>query len=107
VGVPDLWARAEAAGFEVFRLAVPDQGTPTLAEARALVRHIQGRLQAGGRVVVHCLGGLGRSGLIAGCLLRAQGRDAAAAIAHVRAARGPRAIETPAQERFVAAYASG
>jgi protein-tyrosine phosphatase/nicotinamidase-related amidase len=107
VGVPDLIARATAAGLGVLQHPVPDQGIPTTAEARALVEHIDARLAAGGRVVVHCMGGLGRAGLVAGCVLRARGLTGPDAIAAVRAARGPRAIETPIQEAFVAAYASG
>jgi protein-tyrosine phosphatase/nicotinamidase-related amidase len=106
-GVPDLIARAAAAGLAVLQRPIPDQGVPTPAEARALVEHIDARLAAGGRVVVHCMGGLGRSGLVAGCVVRARGLTGVDAIAAVRAVRGPRAIETPVQAAFVAAHASG
>jgi len=56
--------------------------------------------------VVTCMGGLGRSGTIAACFLVAAGMSADAAIAAVRAARGPRALETLAQEDFVVTFAS-
>jgi hypothetical protein len=52
-------------------------------------------------VVVTCMGGLGRSGILAACLLVSAGTAPEAAIAAVRAARGPRALETIAQEDFV------
>jgi protein-tyrosine phosphatase len=50
------------------------------------------------------MGGLGRSGTIAACCLVAAGMTPDAAIVAVRAARGPRALETAAQETFVASF---
>ena len=57
-------------------------------------------------VVVTCMGGLGRSGTLAACYLVAAGMSPDAAIAAVRTARGPRALETIAQEDFVVTFAS-
>ncbi len=51
-------------------------------------------------VVVHCLGGLGRSGTIAARLLVELGIDPDDAINRVRQSR-PGAIETKAQEQYV------
>jgi ADP-ribosyl-[dinitrogen reductase] hydrolase len=50
--------------------------------------------------------GLGRSGTVAAYSLVAAGISPDAAIAAVRTARGPRAIETTAQEDFVVTFAS-
>ncbi len=58
------------------------------------------RLRAGKSVVIHCRGGLGRTGLLAAACLRALGVDAERAIAIVRAAR-PGTIENEAQAAFV------
>ncbi len=104
VGVPDYLTAAEAAGFQVIHAPMPDQGVPAAAEAQALLTRIEAALCGGAGVVVHCLGGLGRSGLVAACLLRARGVPAADALAQVRAARDPRAIESPAQVAFVQAW---
>ena len=60
------------------------------------------RLRSGERIVVHCRGGLGRTGTVAARLLVELGIGPAEAIARVRAAR-PGAIETSAQERHVEA----
>ena len=59
-------------------------------------------LSAGGRVVVHCKGGLGRAGTVAARLLMRvePGLEAADAIRAVRAVR-PGAIESIAQERYL------
>jgi ADP-ribosyl-[dinitrogen reductase] hydrolase len=54
------------------------------------------RLQGGGRVLVHCRGGLGRSGTVAARLLLELDWPARQAIAQVRQAR-PGAIETAEQ----------
>lgn len=63
------------------------------ARLRALVAR-------GGRVLVHCRGGLGRSGMVVARLLVEDGMEAGEAMRAVRAVR-PGAIETPAQERWV------
>jgi ADP-ribosyl-[dinitrogen reductase] hydrolase len=57
-------------------------------------------LQTGGSVLIHCRGGLGRTGTIAARLLVELGWQPRAAIEAVRGAR-PGAIETPQQERHV------
>jgi ADP-ribosyl-[dinitrogen reductase] hydrolase len=59
-------------------------------------------LARGGRVLVHCKGGLGRSGSVAARLLVEDGMEPGAAIAAVRHARSG-AVETVAQEAWVAA----
>jgi len=101
VGVPDYLTRIEEAGFDVLHSPMPDQGVPTREEARRLIDRIETALGEARHVVLHCLGGLGRSGLIAACLLRNRGLSADDALAAVRQARGPRAVETHVQELFV------
>ena len=105
-GVPELGPRAQAAGLTYRRLPIPDQGTPGVADAIELVRWCREATERGEAVVVTCMGGLGRSGTVAACYLVAAGTPPDAAIAAVRAARGPRALETIAQEDFVVTFAS-
>ena len=64
-----------------------------------LARH----LQTQGSVLLHCMGGLGRTGTVAALLCKDAGMSSAEAIALVRQTR-PGAIETREQERFVEAY---
>ena len=105
-GVSDLRTRAQHAGIEYRQLAIPDQGTPGLSDAREMVAWCREGVAGGGRVVIACMGGLGRSGTIAACYLVEQGLSAPEAISAVRQARGARAIETRSQEAFVASYAA-
>lgn len=61
-------------------------------------------IRDGGKVLVHCRGGLGRAGTVASALLMELGLDTQAAIARVRRAR-PGAVETQVQEEYLARYA--
>jgi ADP-ribosyl-[dinitrogen reductase] hydrolase len=84
-------------------LPIPDVSVPTGSFERDWVAAGEGlraRLRAGADVLVHCRGGLGRSGTIAARLMVELGTPAATAISAVRKAR-PGAIETREQEQFV------
>lgn len=102
-GVPDLAERATEAGIEVINFPITDVSTPEEAEAReyeALVDRIAGLLHEGRNVVVHCRGGLGRTGTVAASTLVALGHAANDAIAEVRRVR-PGTVETFEQEEYV------
>ncbi len=106
LGSTALVPEAEARGIRVVRGPIVDVSVPSVALARALVAAATEEIAAGGRVVVHCRGGLGRAGTIAACILIALGRTPKAALAEVRAAR-PGAVETRGQEAFVEAFSPG
>lgn len=93
------------AGVDVRRHPIPDGAAPssTLDMDRILDDIDEGR--AAGDVAVACMGGVGRSGMVAACALVRAGRSAAEAIDLVRSLRHPTAVETAAQERFVDRYA--
>ena len=78
----------------------PDPDPGNIAAFAAVVREIQSRLRAGQTLGVSCHGGLGRTGMLAACLLKDAGLNADVAIAAVRRSR-PGAIETVGQEAFV------
>ncbi|MBI3298369.1 MAG: isochorismatase family protein [Elusimicrobia bacterium] len=103
-GVDGYLGEVRAAGLEVFHLPMLDGRAPSREDMRRLSAWLDGALGAGARAVVHCVGGLGRSGLAAACLLKSRGLTATGAVAEVRRARGARAVETRVQEDFVRGY---
>ncbi len=98
--IPEFFQKAEERGMDVLHLPIPDYGVPSDPEEdkyRPLVEDVAGRLEEGHTVVVHCRGGLGRSGLVAASVLVALGHPSGEAIRIVRMAREG-ALETPDQE---------
>ncbi|BDG06524.1 cyclin-dependent kinase inhibitor 3 family protein [Anaeromyxobacter oryzae] len=106
IGLAGLLEQARRAGLEALWFPIPDGAAPSDLEATArLVERIVDRLASGGSVVVHCHGGIGRSGTIAACCLVASGAEPGTALGIVRNAR-PLAATAPGQEDFVHAFAS-
>ena len=83
--------------------AVPDGGFE--AAWNLAGEGLRARLRSGADILVHCKGGLGRAGTIAARLQVELGTDPEVAIACVRAARSPAAIENASQEHHVRSIA--
>jgi ADP-ribosyl-[dinitrogen reductase] hydrolase len=101
--VPALGAELTRRHVDWLHLPIPDAGLPTAAfEVRwaQVGGGLRARLRDGFSVLVHCKGGLGRAGTVAGRLLVELGVDPAEAVRRVRAVR-PGAIETEAQLDYV------
>lgn len=95
--LPDRLARADIpwTRFPIRDFDIP----PTTANWAPLSARLHGTLAGAGRIVLHCRGGLGRSGMIALRLMIEAGEDPDRALTRLRAAR-PGAVETPAQEAW-------
>lgn len=106
-GVFGLRQAARAAGLRSFHLPCVDTQPPDDSPAtHSLCGEVLRLLGEGQHVLIHCIGGWGRSGTIAACLLTHEGYAPLQAIELVRSARSPRCVESRAQERFVHGYAS-
>lgn len=103
LGLENLGDELQAAGLWWRHLPIVDMNVP-LPEFEETWRiegqQISSSLAAGERVVIHCLAGLGRTGMIAARLLVDMGVPPDTAIVDVRRVR-PRAIQTTAQEDYV------
>ena len=95
-GVDNLLEVYEQAGLAPRHLPIPDYGVCSPSEMAELVQSLAGDLAEGAGILVHCVGGLGRSGLVAACYLKSKGLGTEEAMAEVRRARSPLAIESAA-----------
>lgn len=96
-----LPADLAAAGVAWSHLPIPDFGTPgrdLRARWPKLSHDLRGTLERG-RVLIHCMGGCGRSGMILLRLMVDAGEAPDVALARLRASR-PCAVETKAQMRW-------
>ena len=100
----DLLVAVSHQRFPVRDMSTPVSKTQTVAILDAIDHHIE----HGGMVYLHCLGGIGRTGVIVGCWLARYGFKGAAALAklHELWRQCPKAIfqkspETRAQEQYI------
>ncbi|RQW83372.1 MAG: protein tyrosine phosphatase [Geobacter sp.] len=103
LSVPELPEKTRAFGIRWFHLPIVEVWVPdrVFEEEWVVVgEELRQILREDGRIVLHCRGGLGRTGTIAARLLVEFGMDPREAIRRVRAARMG-AIQTREQEDYV------
>ncbi len=103
LGVPQFVQVMNSQPFEWLHLPIPDMNPPSSDFKDAWMKAgptIHQKLQRGKRILLHCRGGLGRTGLLAAQILIESGMLATQAIQRVRAARD-RTIETFGQEEYL------
>ena len=103
LGVSGLGDMAASQGLDWYHLPIRDVSVPSAAFETQWAESgetLRTRLLDGQSIVVHCRGGLGRTGLVAARLLIELGDKPVTALHRVRAAR-PGAVETVEQEEYV------
>ncbi len=103
LNVPGLGDAAEEAGLEWHHLPIPDVKVPGERFERLWTYSghvLRGKLRSGEKIVLHCRGGLGRTGMVAARLAIEFGVAPEEALRRVREARTG-TVETRAQEAYV------
>jgi protein-tyrosine phosphatase len=97
----DLRNAYEEVGLKLLWFPVADFEPPRDAAAFAVfLQVLVTRLESGENLYVHCLGGIGRTGTLLGCLFKLLG-ETGDPIKLVRSIYARSAVESPAQLRFV------
>ena len=100
-GVSNLLEKYKEYGFTVQRLPIMDQLVSSEEEMVEMVNYLDKAIEKDEKVLLHCVGGLGRSGLVAASYLKYKGLNSDEAIKAVRKVRGPRTVESKIQEEFI------
>jgi ADP-ribosyl-[dinitrogen reductase] hydrolase len=106
LGVRHLPYKAQEQGLTWFHIPILDVSIPDFRfydRWSGIGPRLIQDLIDGGRVVIHCRGGLGRSGLVVALLLIEAGVCGKEAVDTVRTSR-PGAIETIQQEAYIRGY---
>jgi atypical dual specificity phosphatase len=99
-----LPASVADAGFELIHFPIADMGIPTPRACERLCARLIPDLDRL-PTLLHCRGGLGRTGTIAACCLVSLGQDPQQALAGVRRVNH-NYVQSPAQRQFIGHYAS-
>jgi protein-tyrosine phosphatase len=100
------WLRANL-GTHAVHHPIPDMHAPTVDDLRGLIDDIHERLAAGEVVIVHCAGGIGRSGTVAVAVLLRAGVQIEDALITVRSNRPMAGPEVGAQQDVLREFAQG
>jgi len=107
LGVEHEASEVKARGMQFVSLAIPDRQVPRSdAEVAGALERLDADLSSGKNVLVHCRQGIGRTGLIAACLLVMKGWSPGAAVEMLTTARGAPIPETEEQRRWIDHYAA-
>lgn len=103
--IPDLFDSAKRKGIRTIGFPIQDQATPSeMIGFHRIVTEINDLIKNGKIVAIHCMGGLGRTGLMAaGCLVSLLSICPEEAIKLTRKVRGE-AIQTLSQEKYIYLY---
>jgi hypothetical protein len=93
-------------GMSFLSFPIPDRQVPASpTELAAMLDKLNTALSSGKNVLIHCRQGIGRTGLVAACMLVTKGWDPSTAVEHLSAIRGVPVPETPEQRNWIDHYA--
>jgi protein-tyrosine phosphatase len=107
LGISQEGFEANALGMKFVSLPIPDRQVPnSQTEVLTILTRIEAVLSAGKNIVIHCRQGIGRTGLVAACLLITKGLSPELAIGTLSRARGIPVPETPEQRSWIDHFAA-
>ena len=98
---------ADPAPHQALHVPMVDQGVADDNTVRELVAEINGHLDEGTGVMVHCGAGYGRAGIVCISVLTSRGMDLEQAVTAVRAARPAAGPQSHSQEAQITRLAAG
>ena len=106
-GLQDEAQQVKVHGMKYVSFPIPDRQVPiSESEVSAALEKLDADLSSGKNVLVHCRQGVGRTGLIAACLLITKGSSPESAVKDISLARGVTVPETSEQRRWIDHYAA-
>lgn len=106
LGLSDEGQVVNRDGLRFISFPIEDYGVPSSEDAlRRLVIDIEDLLNEGKNVGIHCRAGIGRSSLVAACLLVNCGHGVGASFQSISKARGVAVPDTIAQKEWVGDFA--
>ncbi len=94
----------EEQGIEFISYQIKDHNLPKAADFGALVKTLHSDLESGKNIAIHCRAGIGRTGVLASCILILDGFKARTAIDMVSAARGVAIPDTEEQFDYICSF---
>jgi hypothetical protein len=76
----DLCDSEKHAGFDVYFVPVPDEDAPALEDLEKALAWVEGGINSGKKILVHCRFGIGRTGTFVAAYLMSKGHSLKAAI---------------------------
>lgn len=108
LGLADEESLCRAKGINFVSFPIKDRGVPTSSrETEALVQRPAADVAAGSAVAIHCRAGIGRSALLAACILKHQGVPESDAFPRISRARGVTCPDTEAQVEWFVKFPGG
>jgi protein-tyrosine phosphatase len=95
----------EAFGIEFTQFPIPDRGLPAShSQVQSLARSLASELRAGRSIAIHCRAGIGRSSLMAGCVMHLLSVPHQEILPMIARARGLAVPDTHQQIEWLAGF---
>lgn len=106
LGLVDERELVQQHGLTFISFPISDYSVPTsTTELRQLISNLEQSLKRGDSVGIHCRQGIGRSSLVAACVLVTSGESPSIAFQNISSARGRSVPDTSEQRDWVTTFA--